>query len=143
MNLLKRRRHFLLNEFLAFVNVVYLVREWLAWMDEDYEVSFECRIDIGSSNAPRMKTMSPICDEKEWAAYVGVVIKLEIHKIGLVTRMVTRNDVCDESSRSPTLLEAVDMPHVKCGVMLTQSLEETQGDTDPEEPHSLVVMKPC
>jgi hypothetical protein len=133
----------LLNEFLAFVNVVYLVREWLAWMDEDCEVSFECRIDIGSSNAPRMKTMSPIYDEKEWTTYVGVVIKSEIHEIELVTRMVAQNAVCDESSRSPTLIEAVDKPHVKCGVMLTQSSEETHGDTDPKEPHSLVVMKPC
>jgi hypothetical protein len=29
-----------------------LVRERLGWMDEDSEVRFEGRIDIGSSNGP-------------------------------------------------------------------------------------------
>jgi hypothetical protein len=55
----------LLNEFLTHANVVRLVRKRLGWMDECCEVRFEGRIDIGSSNAPRMKTMSPVCDEKE------------------------------------------------------------------------------
>jgi hypothetical protein len=79
---------FLLNEFLTHANVVHLVRERLGWMDEGCEVHFECRIDIRSSNGPWMKTMSPVCDEKEWTGYVGVVIKSEIHGIELVTRMV-------------------------------------------------------
>jgi hypothetical protein len=56
---------FLLNEFLTLANVVYLVRERLGWMDEGCEVWFEGRIDIRSSNGPRMKMMSPVCDEKE------------------------------------------------------------------------------
>jgi hypothetical protein len=54
-----------------------------------------------------MKTISLIYDE-EWTAYVGVMMKLEIHGIELVARMVAWNDVGDESSRSPTLPEAVD-----------------------------------
>jgi hypothetical protein len=53
------------NEFLTLTNVVHLVREQLGWMDEGCEVRFEGRIDIGSSNGPRMKTISPVCDEKE------------------------------------------------------------------------------
>jgi hypothetical protein len=40
-----------------------------------------------------MKTMSPVCDEKELTAYVGVVMKLEIHGIELVARKIARNDV--------------------------------------------------
>jgi hypothetical protein len=92
----------------------------LAWIDEGCEVWFEGRIDIGSSNGPRMKTISPVCDEKEWIAYVGVIMKSDIHGIELVVRMVARNNVGDETSRSPTLLEAVDEQHVECGVMLTQ-----------------------
>jgi hypothetical protein len=43
---------FLLNKFLTHVNVVHLVRERLGWMDEDCEIQFEGRIDIGSSNGP-------------------------------------------------------------------------------------------
>jgi hypothetical protein len=35
-----------------------------------------------------MKMMSPVCDEKELTAYVGVVIKSEIRGIELVVRMV-------------------------------------------------------
>jgi hypothetical protein len=66
-----------------------------------------------------MKTMSPVCDE-EWTTYVGVVIKSEIHGIELIARMVACNDVCDESSRSLTLPEAVDEQHVECGILLTQ-----------------------
>jgi hypothetical protein len=81
-----------------------------------------------------MKMMSPVCDEKEWTTYVGVVMKLEIRGIELVARMVARNDVSDESSRSPTLPKAVDEQHVECGVVLTQSSQETQVDTNPEEP---------
>jgi hypothetical protein len=78
---------FWLNEFLTLANVVRLVCEWLGWMDEGCEVRFEGCIDIELSNGPRMKTMSPIGDE-EWTSYVGVVMKLEIHGIELVSRMV-------------------------------------------------------
>jgi hypothetical protein len=69
-------------------------------MDEGYDVCFKCRIDIGSSNDPRMKTMSPMCNE-EWITYVGVVMKLEIYGIELVAKMVDQNDVDDESSSFP------------------------------------------
>jgi hypothetical protein len=72
-----------------------------------------------------MKMMSPVYDEKEWTAYVGVVMKSEIHGIELVARLVARNDVGDKSSRSPTLPEAVDEQHVECGIMLTQPSQET------------------
>jgi hypothetical protein len=129
-----KKETLLLNEFLTLANVVRLVRERLAWMDEDCEVRFEGQIDIGSSNGPQMEMMSSICDEKEWKTYVGVMIKSEIYGIELVARMVARNDVSDESSRSPTLPEAVDEQHVKAGIILTQLSQETQADTDPEEP---------
>jgi hypothetical protein len=102
-------------------------------MDECCEVRFEGLIDIGSSSDPRMKTMSPVCDEKEWATYVGVVMKSEIHVIELVARMISRNDVGDESSRSLTLSEAVDEQHVECDVVFTQSSQETHVVTDIEE----------
>jgi hypothetical protein len=46
--------------------------------------------------------MSSVCDEKEWTAYVGVMMKAEICRKELVIRMVSRNDVGDESSWSPT-----------------------------------------
>jgi hypothetical protein len=59
-----KKETFLLNEFSTHVNMVCLVRERLGWMDEGCEVQFEGRIDIESSNGPRMKTMSPVCDEK-------------------------------------------------------------------------------
>jgi hypothetical protein len=90
-----------------------------------------------------MKMMPPVCDEKEWTTYVGVVIKLEICGIELVTKLVARNNVGDKSSQSPTLPEAVDEQHVECGVVLTQSSQETQANTDAEEPPSLPVMKQC
>jgi hypothetical protein len=102
-------------------------------MDDGCEVRFEGQINIGSSNDPRMKTMSPVYDEKEWIAYVGVMMKSDIHGIELVARMVAQNDVGDKSSRSLTLHEAVDEHHVECGVMLTQLSYETQADTDPDE----------
>jgi hypothetical protein len=128
-----KKETLLLNEFLTHANLVRLVRERLAWMDEDCEVRFEGPIDIGSSNGPQMETMSSICDEKEWKTYVGVMIKSEIYGIELVARMVARNDVSDESSRSPTLPEAVDEQHVEAGIILTQPSQETQADTDLEE----------
>jgi hypothetical protein len=110
---------FLLNEFSTLANVVCLVHEHFGWMDEGCEVRFEHHIDIRLSNGLRMKTMSPDCDKK-WTTYVGVVIKSEIRGIELVVRMIARNDVGDESSRSSTLTEAVDEQHVECGVLLTQ-----------------------
>jgi hypothetical protein len=76
------------------------VHEWLDWIDEGCEVRFEGRIDIGSRNGPRTKMMSPICDEKKWTTYVGVMMKSEIRRIELVARMVARNDIGDERSRS-------------------------------------------
>jgi hypothetical protein len=80
---------FLLNEILTLANVVRLLRERLSWMDEGCEVWFEGRIDIGSSNDPLMKMISPVCDEKEWTTYVDVVMKSKIHGIKLVARMVS------------------------------------------------------
>jgi hypothetical protein len=56
---------FLWNEILTLANMIRMVCERLGWMDEDCEVRFEGRIDIGSSNGPRMKMISPVCDEKE------------------------------------------------------------------------------
>jgi hypothetical protein len=47
---------------------------------------------------------------------------------------VVWNDIGDESSRSPTLPEAVDEQDIKCGVVFMQLLQETQADTDTEEP---------
>jgi hypothetical protein len=81
-----------------------------------------------------MKMISQVCDEKEWTTYVSVMRKSEIHGIELVARMVARNDVGDKSSRSLNLLEVVDEQHVKCGIVLTQPSQETQADTDAEEP---------
>jgi hypothetical protein len=109
--------------------MVRLVCERLGWMDEGCEVRFEDLIDIGSSNGSRMKTMSPVYAAKEWAAYVGVVMKSEICGIELVARMVARNDVGNESSQSPTLPKAVDEQHVECGILLTQPSQETQDNT--------------
>jgi hypothetical protein len=37
---------FLLNEFPTLANMVHLVHDRLAWMDEDCEVQFKGRIDI-------------------------------------------------------------------------------------------------
>jgi hypothetical protein len=99
---------FLLNDFSIHANVVRLVRERLGWMDEGCKVQFEGQIDIRSSNESRIKTMSPVCDEKEWTIYVSVMMKSEIHRIELVTIKVARNDVADESYRSPTLPEAIN-----------------------------------
>jgi hypothetical protein len=73
---------FLLNGFPTLKNVVRLVREWFGWMDEGCEVRFEGRIDIGLSNDPQMKMISPVYNEKEWTTYVGVVMKSEIRKNG-------------------------------------------------------------
>jgi hypothetical protein len=70
-----KKETFLLNEFLTHANVVRLVNERLGWMDKGCEVQFEYRIDISSSNGPRMKTMSPVCDEKVWTTYVDVMMK--------------------------------------------------------------------
>jgi hypothetical protein len=111
---------FLWNEFLTLENMVGLVREQLGWMYEGCEVRFEDRIDIWSSNDPLINIMSPVCNEKEWTAYVGIVMKSEIHGIELVAIIVVWNDVDDESSRSPTLPEAVDEQHIECDVVLTK-----------------------
>jgi hypothetical protein len=124
---------FLLNEFLTLANVVHLLCEWLGWMDEGCEVRFEGRIDIESSNGPQMKTMSPVYDEKEWTTYISVMIKLEIHGIELVARIVAWNNVGDESSRSTTLNEAFDERHVECGIVLTQPSQETHANTNADE----------
>jgi hypothetical protein len=61
------------------------------------------------------------CHEKEWTAYIGVMMKSEIHGIELVARIVARNDVGDESSRSLTLPDAVDEQHVKCGIIVPRN----------------------
>jgi hypothetical protein len=82
-----KKETFLLNEFPTLANVVHFLHEWLGWMDEGCEVQFEGQIDIMLSNAPRMKTLLPVCDE-EWTTYVGVMTKSEIRGIELDARMV-------------------------------------------------------
>jgi hypothetical protein len=110
------------------------VRERLGWMDKGRKVCFEGRIDIGLSNDPQIKMISLVCNEKEWTPYVRVVIKSEIHGIELVAKTIAWNDVGDGSSRSPTLLKAIDDEHVECGIVLTQLLQETQDDIDTDDP---------
>jgi hypothetical protein len=129
-----KKEIFLFNEFPTLVNVVRLVRGRLGSMDKGCGVWFEGQIDISLSNDPWMKTMSSVCDEKEWTTYVSVMMKSEIRVIELVTRMVVRNDVGDENSRSLTLPEAVNEQHVKYGVVLTQPSQKTQADTGAKEP---------
>jgi translation elongation factor EF-Tu-like GTPase len=85
-----------------------------------------------------MKTMSPVCDVKEWTTCVGVMMKSKIHGIELVARKVVWNDVGDESSQSLTLPKAVDEQDVECGIVLTQPSQETHADTDAEEPPFVV-----
>jgi hypothetical protein len=81
-----------------------------------------------------MKMMSPVCNEKEWTAYVSVGMKSEIRGIELVAIKVAQNDVADECSRSLTFPKAVDEQHVECGIMLTQPSQETHADSNAEEP---------
>jgi hypothetical protein len=130
-----KKETFLLNEFLTLENVVVMVRERLGWMYEGCEVHFEGQIDIGSSNGPQMKTMSPVCN-KEWTAYVRVVMKLEIRRIELVVRMVARNDVGDESSRLMRNTSNV----VLCLHNRRKKLRTTLMQMSP---HSLPIMKQC
>jgi hypothetical protein len=111
---------FLLSEFLTLENMVGLVCEWLGWIDEGCEIRFEGQIDIGANDGSRMKTMSPVCNEKEWTTYVGVVMKSEICGTELIAIMVAQNDVGDESSQLSTLPEAVDEQHIEYVVVLTQ-----------------------
>jgi hypothetical protein len=103
-----KKEIFLLAEFLTLDNLIGLVREWLGWIDENFDAQLEGRIDVGSSNSPRMKMMSSVCNENEWAAYVGVVMKSEIRAIELVATRIGCNVMCDESSHSPTMPKAVD-----------------------------------
>jgi hypothetical protein len=77
-------------------------------MDDDFEVRFEGRIDIGLSNDPRMKMMPPVYNENELTTYVGVMIKSKIYMIELIARIIDRNNVDDRSSRSLILPESDD-----------------------------------
>jgi hypothetical protein len=116
------------------------VREHLGWMEESFEVRFEGLIDIGSSNDPQMKTMSPVCNE-EWTTYVGVVMKSEIRGIEFVARRVGKNIVYDESSRLSTLPEAVDEQAIECVVVLTQLLQASHDEGDADDSPLMEIMK--
>jgi hypothetical protein len=131
---------FLLNEFLTLPNVVRLVRERLGLMDEGCEIQFEGHTDIGSSNDPWMKMMSLVYDEKEWTAFVVVVMKSEIRGIELVARMVFRNDVGDESSLSPTCLKRLTSSMSNVASCLLNHRKKLSTPIQ-RSPHSLVVMK--
>jgi hypothetical protein len=69
-------------------------------------------------------------------------MKSEIHVIELVTRMVGRNDVGDESSRSPTLTEVVDEQGVECGIVRNRCNKLMTTLMQKGLP-SLAVMKQC
>jgi hypothetical protein len=55
--------------------------------------------------------------------------------------MVSRNDVSDKSSQSPTLPEAIDEQHIECDIVLTQPSQKTHDDTDVEETSFVVSNK--
>jgi hypothetical protein len=55
---------FLLNEHRTLENLVGLVSKRLGWTGEDSVVRFEGRINIESSNGPRMKMISLVCNEE-------------------------------------------------------------------------------
>jgi hypothetical protein len=68
----------------------------------------------------------------------GDMMKSEIHGIEFVARMVAQIDVGNENSRSSMLPELVDEQSIECCVVLTQPLQETQYDTDADEPTYLI-----
>ena len=115
-----KRENFLVLEFPRFEGLFRLMRERLGWMEQSYDVCLEGQIDVGSSNGPRIKAMAPMCDENEWTAYVGVVMKSKVRSIELVARKVLRNVVCDENLYSPTLPDSVDQQPIECVDVLTQ-----------------------
>ncbi|TVT97098.1 hypothetical protein EJB05_57669, partial [Eragrostis curvula] len=64
------------------------VRQCLGWIEEGVKLDFEGRIDVGSSNGPRMKIMAPVGSEEEWQAYVEIVMNSEVRALDLVVRKV-------------------------------------------------------
>jgi hypothetical protein len=63
---------FLSNEFSTLENLIGLVIEQLSWMDDGF--------DIGSSNDPQIKAISPVCNEKEWTTHIRVMMKSDIRE---------------------------------------------------------------
>ena len=59
------------------------VKDRLGW-GKKVDVSFEGRIDVGSSNGPCIKMMAPIGSESEWEAYIKIVMESEVRVIDVV-----------------------------------------------------------
>jgi hypothetical protein len=123
-----KKEIFWLKECPTLANVGGLMREPLNWLEENCDVRFEGRCDIGSSNDPRIKVMGLVCTEKDWETNVEVVMKSEVRGLELIATRVERNNVCDECSRSPTLSEAVDEHAIECPVPLTQPSQASIGE---------------
>jgi hypothetical protein len=88
-----------------------------------------------------MKMMSVMCNEKEWTAYIGVVLKSGIRVIELVATRVGRDVIGDESAPSPTLPKAVDEQSVECAVVLTQLWQSLDDEGIADKPPLMKVMK--
>jgi hypothetical protein len=124
---------FLLKEFLTLTNMVRLVHERLGWMDEGCEVWFECRIDIGSSNGPPMKTISPVCDEKEWTIYVGVVLQEWLARTMLMMKVLGHR-LCPKWLMSSTS---------NVSLCLLNHRKKLRPALIQRSPHLLAVIKQC
>jgi hypothetical protein len=129
-----KKEIFWLKECLTLANVGGLVRECLNWLEENCDVRFEGRCDIGSSNGPRIKVMGLVCTEKDWETYVEVVTKFEVHGLELVATRVEQNVVCDECSRLPMLPEVVDEHAIECPIPLTQPSQASVGEGVADDP---------
>ena len=62
---------------------------------EEVDVSFEGRIDVGSSNGPCIKMMAPIGSESEWEAYIKIVMESEVRVIDMVVQKVVESSFSD------------------------------------------------
>lgn len=88
----------LFGETPSLASLTIRVRDRLGWTDGG-EVSFEGRIDVGSSNGPRMKIMAPVGSEEEWQALVEIVMRSEVRVIDLVARKAGAVVLCQDGSQ--------------------------------------------
>ncbi|XP_062192984.1 uncharacterized protein LOC133896404 [Phragmites australis] len=67
------------------------MKERLRWTEQGVDVSFEGRIDVGSSNGPRIKMKPPIGYDSEWKAYVKIVMDSKVRVMDLIVRKLVRD----------------------------------------------------
>ncbi|KAL6851636.1 hypothetical protein ACP4OV_020200 [Aristida adscensionis] len=114
------------SRFPTMAELIDRVKDRLGWTAESVVVKVEGRIDVGSSNGPRIQMMAGIGYESEWETYKEVVMASEVRVLDIVVRK-------EEMDSVPIPFDLHDSPITDYNFDFTMPTQQSMEEVANEE----------